>query len=310
MDKCNFGQAIKIYAGEDVKKGIKKYYYGRYFGRGREGRSTQKSPDYELICLLLPNNTYVYSRRAEFVEDAEELANLEKTESLYPKPYGGRLTKLDNNVWMKTDQKLFKNQDLYKVSTKLYGEGLAKVISSVLGKTFYYQVVKAVYRAPRTYYSTTIDGRKERALSILSPNRYPDEYFSREFSFPIHPTLFSPQELWENSDNIFENENIEIKRGDILIYEGEKEAEKMAIGRIQNFAVKPQPFTVNSEEVAPLKRTKFNKKVNEVATQFAKNIIIYKVANNKLDLNEEDFDKISQDLIAKYNESEDEMSND
>lgn len=322
----NIGMPLKWVFDDGIEKTT---YLGRFYGLGFNGESTRENYDSELVYFVMPNNQAgdLEWFFLDFELTAEELVKLEELEKKEEKPYGlyfdikdGKYIK---NYGYRKDPlpidrfpaKWYKDQGLFEVETDALGNALAELFTKVYGQEYYYQRLDAKCEDENPAYCGR--ERASRCMRVISQTKYENHIYSETkcpgyYRQPVYNDhgILQP-DLRE--DTIFRHAPVEMKDGEFLLYFDYRwDPKTIEIGIMTDtLGNEWSGYSYKGDYVFTPNRlfTGFCKEGGEVhydnrsfhvVPQFLQRIIDYKLAHNKIRLDENDMKTIVDEFVTEY----------
>ena len=300
----NIGIPVKVRMGND-NNGKSVYMYGRYYGRGYDGESTNLDEDYHLIAIVTPGGSLVRggSIYYDLINNSKDLSQLEKYEKMEEEPYKPYLTQEKNKYFKIYEYKKnpltlndyplnwFEKNGFFDIDENVFGTALSKLFSIKFDKEYYFQRLVSICEAkpgPIVWHT-----EHTKYLSIISPIKYGNEY-----SYYVSPYPYRKEHYF---DNLFKHFPVKINDSDFLIYFGNYCNRKIKIGKLQDGKFVPNNFDPiqdgeNKDEV------RFNNPSYDFVEEFINTIMQYKLNNRKSNITQEDMNIILEQFEVKKEE--------
>lgn len=192
----NLGMPLKCKRGyRKDDPSIPVYQYGRFYGTGYDGESTEQDDDFTAyIAMVTPHGSMISGNSIHFeeIKTEEDLAELQKLEDMAEEPYAPYMFGLDGE-YVKTydykkepiragsyNQHWYEKNGYLDIDIDVFGEGLSLVFMYNFDYPCYYSKTYYKYEGKTdsrlNYYNTS----DSRYIYVVSPNRYP-KTITRQF---------------------------------------------------------------------------------------------------------------------------------
>lgn len=301
----NLGMPIKVKMGKDRDSNAV-YIYGRYYGRGYDGESNIENEDYHLITLITAGGSLIRGSVFYFEEikdnDKEDLEKIKYFEELVEQPYYPFFN-IINNKFCKSYEykkqpltykhyplKWFEENGYFEIDVDVFGNALSTLFTAYFGKRYFYNEFSFNYEGKTRYGLNYNNIIHSRCMFLLSPNKYQGNE-KRLFSEYAYRSR-------DYSDSMFKQKPISVKEDDYLINFGYSSNPKIRLGKVEEEKFIPSTYPFNDS--SHREEINYNNQQFDIVEDFINEIITYKLAHRKANLEQEDMNIILEKYGISY----------
>lgn len=295
----NLGMPIKCKRGyRKDNPSIPVYQYGRFYGTGYDGESTEHDDDFTAyITMITPHGSMISGNSIHFsdITTEEDKQSLKQLEDMVEEPYAPYLFGLDGE-YVKTydykkepitegsyNQKWYEKNGYLDIDIDVFGEGLSLVYMYNFDYPCYYS--KMYYKlegktdSRLNYYNTS----DSRYIYVVSPNRYPKS-ITRQFKGG--ETSYRKR---NENDSMFQQAPLRfIDEAFLLRFTPRyREKETIRLGNIVNGKFVPEYIEPFTDSAGP-REVEYEHFEHSFIQEFMARIFKYKLDHRKPDITMED----------------------